>query len=196
MPPGRPLLADRADDGIGDLADHIERDVVGAQERRRQGTGAPLASDLTRPLGGARPKDLPRPSSPLLGEVRQRADGLLGPGRQRRHGPESDDRRGGRALAVVTDVRLDQAVLLDARCRVIGRRTRGSGPPATGASSQAEVPVRAAVPLLPLDPEQSREAVGQHRVVVLRQRDDRRVKAGARPGCATARPRSSGPCWR
>ena len=94
-------------------ADYIERDVIGAQERRRQGTGAPLAGDLTGPLGGARPKDLTRPSSPLLSEVRQRSDGLLGPGRQSRDGPESDDGRGGRALAVVADVRLDEAILLE-----------------------------------------------------------------------------------
>ena len=54
-----------------EVADYIERNVIGAQEHRRDGTGAPLAGDLTRPLGGARPKDLTRPSSPLLGEVRQ-----------------------------------------------------------------------------------------------------------------------------
>ncbi len=73
--PGRAFLTDGLDDGAADVADHVERDVIGPQQQRPVVVGG-----VHRPAGRVAAEDRGGSSSPFLGQIGKGSDLLVGPG--------------------------------------------------------------------------------------------------------------------
>ena len=178
MLPRRAPLLDRADHRHPNFGDRVETYVVGAESRTGDGTGC----DFLRPIDCAPPEDLLRPSSPLGRQIEQAVDLLVGARCQRRLRTQLDDLLRGRATPGALDELLDQPVLLPVDV------TRPPGELSDqilgdGRKLPSFIAVRTAIPLLPLDAEQSGEPICQHSVVMLGHRN---VRVEQRPPIQTS----------